>query len=327
MLEPFSVKHLGVRVRVVETVMIFALGFLAAALIALLIIPAINSRAERLARRRAETLFPLSISELTAEKDHLRAEFAVLQRRIERKAEKAYEAKRQSMEELGRQAMRLTALDGTLAEREGAIAKLQAELDGTHQNLASTSQELERTKAALTESAESRAVDVASVTAPQELAEVRAELKLVKADLAKAKRELLQSQRSLETSEAASNDLDKRLNTVLKEIDVKRIVISDLETRLMTQTARSDDFERMLKERQHELSELRHQLADLATNLTSERRRALALEERVHDAEPESDGDLETRRANLRRRITEMADEIVRLENDTPRAETQAAGD
>ena len=68
----------------VETVMIFALGFLAATLIALLIVPALNARAERLARRRAEAMFPLSISELTAEKDHLRAEFAVLQRRIER---------------------------------------------------------------------------------------------------------------------------------------------------------------------------------------------------------------------------------------------------
>ena len=63
----------------VETAMIFALGFLAATLIALLIIPAINARADRLARRRAEALFPLSISELTAEKDHLRADFAVQQ--------------------------------------------------------------------------------------------------------------------------------------------------------------------------------------------------------------------------------------------------------
>src|SRR5918997_499422 len=63
----------GVFARVVESIMIFALGFLAAALIALLIIPAINARADRLARRRAEALFPLSISELTAQKDHRRA--------------------------------------------------------------------------------------------------------------------------------------------------------------------------------------------------------------------------------------------------------------
>ena len=91
--------------------MIAAIGFLAAALIALLIIPAVNARAERLARRRVEALFPLSISELTAEKDHLRAEFAVTQRRLERKAEEALAAKRQDMEELGRRAVRVEALD------------------------------------------------------------------------------------------------------------------------------------------------------------------------------------------------------------------------
>src|ERR687893_2010865 len=101
--------------------MIFALGFVAASLIALLIIPAINARAERLARRRAEALFPMSISELTAEKDHLRAEFAVLQRRIERKAEDALAFKHQSMEELGRRAVRIEALETTLTERDQHI--------------------------------------------------------------------------------------------------------------------------------------------------------------------------------------------------------------
>src|SRR4029453_10101728 len=78
---------------VIEALMFSGLGFLVAALIALLIIPAVNARAERLARRRVEALFPLSITELTAEKDHLRAEFAVLQRRLERKAEEALASK------------------------------------------------------------------------------------------------------------------------------------------------------------------------------------------------------------------------------------------
>src|SRR5215216_2756463 len=111
--------------------MIFALGFVAASLIALLIIPAINHRAERLARRRAEALFPMSISELTAEKDHLRAEFAVRQRRLERKAEEALAVKHQSMEELGRRAMRIETLDRSLAERNETVARLEAELEET----------------------------------------------------------------------------------------------------------------------------------------------------------------------------------------------------
>src|SRR3954454_17559812 len=118
--------------------MIFALGFLTAALFALVILPALNARAERLARRRVEAQFPLSIGELTAEKDHLRAEFAVLQRRLERKAEEALGVKQQSMEELGRRAVRITALEGDLAERDGRIAGLESDLAETRRRLGAT---------------------------------------------------------------------------------------------------------------------------------------------------------------------------------------------
>src|SRR4051795_13770149 len=108
--------------------MFFALGFLTAGLLALIAFPAVNARAERLARRRIEAQFPLSITELTAEKDHLRAEFAVLQRRLERKAEEALAEKHESMEELGRRAVRVEALETDLAARNETIARLESEL-------------------------------------------------------------------------------------------------------------------------------------------------------------------------------------------------------
>ena len=62
--------------------MIFALGFLAASLCGLLLLPAVNARAARLSRRRIEARLPLSLSEVAAEKDYLRAQFAVTQRRL-----------------------------------------------------------------------------------------------------------------------------------------------------------------------------------------------------------------------------------------------------
>ena len=57
--------------------MIFALGFLVAALFGLLFLPAVQRRAARLAGRRLEMLLPLSMEEIVAERDQLRAEFAV----------------------------------------------------------------------------------------------------------------------------------------------------------------------------------------------------------------------------------------------------------
>ncbi len=106
--------------------MIFALGFLAASLCGLLLLPALNARAARLARRRAEARLPLSPAEIAAERDFLRAQFAVQQRRLERRAETA-EAKRQAeMAALGAGTMRVAALARDVAARDADIAQAQA---------------------------------------------------------------------------------------------------------------------------------------------------------------------------------------------------------
>jgi chromosome segregation ATPase len=111
---------------VIEAVMIFALGFLAASLCGLLLLPALNARAARLARRRAEARLPLSPAEIAAERDFLRAQFAVQQRRLERRVETA-EAKRQAdMAAIGAGTMRVAALTRDVAARESDIALAQA---------------------------------------------------------------------------------------------------------------------------------------------------------------------------------------------------------
>ena len=106
--------------------MIFVLGFLAASLCGLLLLPAVNARAARLERRRAEARLPLSPAEIAAERDFLRAQFAVQQRRLERRVE-TVEAKRQAdMAALGAGTVRAAALARDLAAREAEIAVAQA---------------------------------------------------------------------------------------------------------------------------------------------------------------------------------------------------------
>lgn len=106
--------------------MIFALGFLAASLCGLLLLPALNARAARLERRRAEARLPLSPAEIAAERDFLRAQFAVQQRRLERRVE-TVEAKRQAdMAAIGAGTMRVAALARDVAARDAEIAQAQA---------------------------------------------------------------------------------------------------------------------------------------------------------------------------------------------------------
>jgi hypothetical protein len=139
---------LSERSRVIETVMIFALGFLAASLCALLLLPAVNARAARLSERRVEARLPLSISEVTAEKDYLRAQFAVAQRRLERKVEAVKAHRHADLAAIGARTMEAAALtrtvearDATLSEREAALAATRASLSDVERDLEAARQD------------------------------------------------------------------------------------------------------------------------------------------------------------------------------------------
>lgn len=72
---------------VIESVMYFALGALVSALLALMIIPAVWKRAVRLTKKRIEAATPITMAEFRADKDQLRAEFALSTRRLEMNVE------------------------------------------------------------------------------------------------------------------------------------------------------------------------------------------------------------------------------------------------
>ena len=111
--------------------MIFALGFLMAAMLTLLFLPAVWRRAQRLARRRLEMQLPLSVEEIVAERDQLRAGFAVAQRRQEQKYEALLTARGEDAAELGRRA-------GALADLAAASETLRADVARHEQKGAET---------------------------------------------------------------------------------------------------------------------------------------------------------------------------------------------
>ncbi len=125
--------------------MIFALGFLAASLFGLLVLPAVNARALRLASRRIEAMFPLSVSEIAAEKDYLKAQFAVAQRRLERQVETVRANRHADMAAIGARTLEIAALareiearDTTLGIREAEMAATKEMLDGVERDLAAS---------------------------------------------------------------------------------------------------------------------------------------------------------------------------------------------
>jgi hypothetical protein len=70
-----------------EPMMYVSLGFLAACLLMLVFIPLVHERAVRLTARKFLAATPLSYAEMQAQKDLLRAEYAMSMRRVEMSAE------------------------------------------------------------------------------------------------------------------------------------------------------------------------------------------------------------------------------------------------
>lgn len=99
----------------IENIMYFALGFLAAALLSITVMPAIWHRAVRLTRARIEAATPMSLSEFRADKDQLRAEFALSTRRLEKN--------------LDTLRVRLADQLGDLNRKKTELAQLRAERD------------------------------------------------------------------------------------------------------------------------------------------------------------------------------------------------------
>src|SRR3954451_8559088 len=118
--------------------MIFALGFFVAGLLALLFLPAVQRRAARLSARRLEMQLPLSMEEIVAERDQLRAEFAVERRRIEQKLEAAGEAAAEHMGEIGRHTAMINDLNGQLTNTREELRAVGEAKDALHRAMTET---------------------------------------------------------------------------------------------------------------------------------------------------------------------------------------------
>jgi hypothetical protein len=109
-----------------------ALGFLIASLLALMLAPPLWNRAVRLTRRRLESTMPMSITDIQADKDQLRAEYAIRLRRVEVALEKAKEKATRGLVESNRRRIEIaelrnefTTVTGNLEEKENANRVLE----------------------------------------------------------------------------------------------------------------------------------------------------------------------------------------------------------
>tara|TARA_R110002020_G_scaffold127531_1_gene286096 strand:+ start:2410 stop:3813 length:1404 start_codon:yes stop_codon:yes gene_type:complete len=120
---------------VIEFVLLFALGFLAAALVALIVAPIIQRRVVSLTERRIRASVPLSVAEIRAEKDMARAAFAAENARLSIDLKHNRDLLTESVARGARLSNDLVALraqkieaENAVEERDASIRELNAEL-------------------------------------------------------------------------------------------------------------------------------------------------------------------------------------------------------
>src|SRR6202166_874840 len=110
----------------IEPIMFFGIGFLVAALIGLVVIPLVHGRAVRLTMRRLEASTPLSMAEIQADKDQLRAEFAMSTRRLEMSVDQLKTRSTGQLADLGKKTDVINRLKVELGEKTATIFSLEA---------------------------------------------------------------------------------------------------------------------------------------------------------------------------------------------------------
>src|SRR5438045_9125650 len=110
----------------VEPIMYLAIGFLISMLLGLMIVPLVHNRAVRLTTKRMEAATPLSMAEIQADKDQLRAEFAMSTRRLEMSVDQLKTKTTSQLAELGKKTDTINRLKIDLGEKTAAIFALEA---------------------------------------------------------------------------------------------------------------------------------------------------------------------------------------------------------
>jgi chromosome segregation ATPase len=270
----------------IEPIMYFGLGFLAASLIALITMPFVHGRAERLTTRRLEAAIPVSMAEIQADKDQLRAEFAMSTRRLEMSVEQLKSKTTSQLAELGKKTDAINRMKIELGEKNATIFALEArekavkeQLRATEEEFAAKTEGLRQAEKALTDkqaelaklSAELNDRSMVADSRQVELVAVRAQIEELKSRVGDAEKEFAATQTRLAQeraeSEAATRnladarsrvenlsqrvtDLDRQLIVQVKEAEMLSGRVGELESRLAAQG-------KLLAERDYENSQLR----------------------------------------------------------------------
>ena len=322
----------------IEPIMFVAIGVFITGLLVLGVIPLVHARAVRLTQRRLEALTPLSMAEIQAEKDQLRAEFAMSTRRLEMSVEQMKAKTVNQLADIGKKSEAIGRLKLDLGEKSAGLFALEAkekqladDLAAAHAELAVKGGALEQAQRALA-SAKAELSQINSNLHDNSLAADSQRVELV---ALRAQTEVLKGQ--IEGYEQELKDVRERLSNKAREVEMLSHLLAEergkadqlgtrvgeLERQLLAQSTESEVQERRVQELTQRIDE-QDQLRDEAVNaqkVEAEVRSALAEAEDRHRAATEA---IRAEKALVEEQVRQVQEERAKLQREIAQMKREA---
>lgn len=292
-----------------EYLMFGGIGFCLAWLTALMVLPAVHNRAARLARQRYDDL-PLSMQEIRAEKDTIRAGFAAATRDLEIRIEKLREKtvahatdvakKNQLIDQMKQEIATVTAAlresetreqsardglreakrgfadkDVTLGTVEGQMIVLQRELAGKETSLQAALRDIDTLRSDVSTK------DAALRIAERDRASLRSELEARDSALAGATREVISIRATLGESEARERAANDALSAIRRGAADKDATLGVVEGEIATLQRELATRDAALRNGEREIASLRSELASKDAALNRAEREIAAIKAEI----------------------------------------------
>ena len=264
----------------VEPIMYLAIGFLLSMLCGLALMPLVHNRAVRLTRRRIEAATPLSMAEIQADKDQLRAEFAMSVRRLETNVEVLKTKTATQLAELGRKADAINRMKIELDEKNVTILAIEARERATKDQLRTAEEEFSAKTEALRTAEQAltdRQKELAKITAEHsmtaetrevELVSVRIQIEQLKRQFSDAEKDFAAAQAKLTQERSASETAAREISDTQGPVEKLNERVADLEgqltsrNKLLAKHVHDESLLRQAKAKaEHTIKELREEIA------------------------------------------------------------------
>jgi chromosome segregation ATPase len=241
----------------IESIMYFAGGFLVASLLALALISSVHHRAVRLTQRRLQDSIPVSLSEIQADRDKLRARFAMSARRLEVIIEQLEAKVTSQLGEIARKSEAIARLKAQLAEKDAATDQLAVKLRGvTADNQVTEQGYVEQSTAA-------EAHAEALVARESELAKATLEASELTFANETQRIEIVMLKTQLEQFKARIEELEREAGATAQRLFDERVTVSNMTKALQEKRDTDDAWQTERAENDF----LRERIADIAAQV------------------------------------------------------------